>query len=144
MGRRKKTKEKTRWRQEMDKTLAETYGNWKAVEDIRRSFFVWKGGFSGSFKELEIANILKGENLRFFREVSFDLKKRFDFYIPLLDLVIEYDGGHHFIDQRAMKNDIEKENLLRRLGIKLIRYNRTHTLKTQILHDLIYRPVLNQ
>jgi hypothetical protein len=136
---------KRRIKQELirvDNDLRNTYGQWKPIKDISRSFFVWKGKFSGSFKEKEIAGILKEQNLRFYSEVSFDLKTRFDFYIPLIDLVIEYDGGQHFHDFKVMGRDIKKEQLLKQLGVKFIRYNKTHDLSTQIPHDLIYHPVL--
>jgi len=95
-------------------------------------------------KEQEIYAILKSTNLKFFCEVSFDLKTRFDFYIPLIDLVIEYDGLQHFGSLKAINKDIHKEELLKRLGIKLIRYAKHSDLSSQIKHDLIYHPVLNQ
>lgn len=117
---------------------------WKAVyhPNNRRSFFVWKGTYSGSLKEKEIYTILKAQNFRFYCEISFDMIKRFDFYIPLLDLVIEYDGGQHFNSIKNIRNDIDKENQLKKLGVKLIRYNKTHNLTDQIKHDLINHPVL--
>jgi len=140
---RRRNRDKAKECNQLNVDIQKTYGRWMPVEYMRRSFFVWKGKFSGSQKEIEIAAILKGQNLRFFSEVSFDLKKRFDFYIPLLDLVIEYDGHQHFESVKEINNDIGKEQLLKRLGVKLIRYNKTHNLKEQILHDLIYHPVLN-
>lgn len=125
----------------VDNLLKKDYRMWVPIKGMNRSFFVWKGKYSGSFKEMAIAKILKSQNLRYYSEVSFDLVRRFDFYIPLIDLVIEYDGEHHF-DKEAMKKDVYKEKLLERLGVKLIRYNKSHNLKEQILHDLIYHPVL--
>lgn len=118
------------------------YKNWIPKTDTSRSFWIWKGRFSNSPKEGEIANILKEMNLRFYRKVSFDMVKRFDFYIPLIDLVIEYDGGQHFKFLKEMANDIEKEKILNRNRIKYIRYNKTHNLKEQIAHDLVYHPIL--
>lgn len=126
----------------IDKQLNKTYNNWQPKQDLFRSFFIWHGMRSKSFKEMEIAAILKNMNLRYFREVSFDMIKRFDFYIPLIDLVIEYDGRQHFKELREIKNDIFKEDQLTRLGIKLIRYNKKHDLQKQIPYDLIYHPVL--
>lgn len=118
------------------------YSKWKPIEDIKRSFWIWNGRFSFSPKESEIAAILKEHNLRFYREVSFDINKRFDFYIPLIDLVIEYDGSQHFRSLKEIQNDINKEAILKKHGIKYIRYNKTHKLKSQIAHDLIYHPVI--
>ncbi|MES2382357.1 MAG: DUF559 domain-containing protein [Bacteroidota bacterium] len=124
-------------------TLKKYYKGWKPVTEIRRSFFIWTGSYSNSIKEKEIYKILKRHNLRFYCEISFDMIKRFDFYIPLLDLVIEYDGGQHFSSIKNINNDIGKESQLKKLGVKLIRYNKTHNLTDQIKHDLIHHPVLS-
>lgn len=126
----------------MDTYLRNSYKMWDTVEGLSRSFFVWKGNYSGSPKEREIYKILMAQNLKFYCEVSFDCKKRFDFYIPLIDLVIEYDGEQHFQSASALSKDIFKEAILDRLGIKLIRYNKSHDLKTRIPDDLINHPVL--
>lgn len=135
-------RKKNRKNKAIDQDLVQTYGKWQSVSDTKRSFFLWKGKHSSSPKEKEISDILSGMNLRFFREISFDLKKRFDFYIPLIDLVIEYDGVQHFKFLKEINNDKIKETILNRLGVKYIRYNRTHDLKTQIAHDLVHHPIL--
>jgi len=126
----------------LKKALKKDYKGWKPITEMRRSFFIWTGRYANSSKEREIYKILKSHNLRFFCEVSFDMVKRFDFYIPLLDLVIEYDGGQHFSSIKTINNDIGKEKQLKNLGVKLIRYNKNHNLTDQIKHDLIYHPVL--
>ncbi len=126
----------------LNRILKKNYKGWRPITEIRRSFFIWTGKYSNSSKEKEIYSILKSNNLRFYCEVSFDMVKRFDFYIPLLDLVIEYDGGHHFTSMKNINNDIGKENQLKRLGVKLIRYNKTHNLTDQIKYDLINHPIL--
>lgn len=126
----------------LDNKIKEDYKKWKPISDIKRSFFIWRGKYSFSPKEKEISSILKKTNLRFYREVSFDMVTRFDFYIPLIDLVIEYDGQTHFTDLGTMEKDKKKEAILNKLGVKYIRYNKTHNLESQIAHDLIYHPVL--
>lgn len=126
----------------VDRQIGGQYKMWKPVQDLLRSFFVWRGSRTFSHKENEIAIILKGMNLRFYREVSFDLSKRFDFYIPLVDLVIEYDGQQHFTRLDQIRNDVEKDKLIKKIGVKLIRYNKTHDLAKQIAHDLIYHPCM--
>jgi len=137
-----KKKPKRKKGRKIDKELARVYKMWGPVDDIKRSFFVWKGKYSISPKEDEIYRILTERGLRFYREISFDTIKRFDFYIPLIDLVIEYDGWRHFSMLDRMETDITKEKTLKRLGVKLIRYNKTHELEKQIKHDLVYHPVL--
>lgn len=140
----KKSKKDKLNKRRLDRVLNKDYRMWIPVTDIKRSFFVWKGKYSNSIKEKEIFFILKEHNLRFYCEVSFDKNKRFDFYIPLIDLVIEYDGGQHFSSIKNIRNDIEKEGLLKKLGVKLIRYNKTHNLTDQIKYDLVHHPVLKQ
>lgn len=49
--------------------------------------------------EKEISLFLESINLEFIKEYRVDIKNRtykFDFYIPSLDILIEYDGIHHF------------------------------------------------
>lgn len=140
----RESKNKRKRNRKTDAEIKKTYYNWKPIKDINRSFFLWMGKFSDSPKEKEIVSILKEMNLRYFREVSFDLVKRFDFYIPLIDLVIEYDGVQHFSYLKQINNDIRKDNILKKLGIKCIRYNKSHRLKEQITHDLLYHPILMQ
>lgn len=130
--------------QKINESLNLTYKKWQAVSDIKRSFFVYSWTVHPSPKEIEIIRILNSTNLRFYREVSFDLKKRFDFYIPLIDLVIEYDGAQHFKNLKEIENDKKKELILRSLGVKYIRYNKTHDLEKQIKHDLVHHPVLKK
>lgn len=129
---------------ELDNKIKKYYKNWMPIHELSRSFFIYRGKYSGSPKEIEIANIFKSMNLRYYSEVSFDMVKRFDFYIPLIDLVIEYDGSQHFKDLNQISNDINKEKILNRLGVKFIRYNKTHDLKKQIAYDLIHHPILNK
>jgi very-short-patch-repair endonuclease len=138
----KRKRQKRKENRVMDAELSKSYSNWEPINDLHRSFFVWRGPFTASMKEMEVRKVLKSHNLRFYAEVSFDLRRRFDFYIPLLDLVIEYDGAHHFDGPTAMLKDLAKEGLLIKLGVKLIRYNKTHDLKKQIQYDLIHHPVL--
>lgn len=45
-----------------------------------------------------------------------------DFYCPELKLAIEIDGATHSAEEE-IKRDKEKENFLRRFGIKTMRYN---------------------
>lgn len=57
-----------------------------------------------SLQEEKIANILKDLNIDFIQEKTFEdcinpdtkRKLRFDFYLPTLNLLIEYDGEQHF------------------------------------------------
>lgn len=131
-----RSKKKSKPPKGIDKSIEKSYRMWQPVSDIKRSFFVWKGKRSNSPKELEIRQYLKENNIKFYREVSFDCNKRFDFYLPEYDLILEYDGMQHFERTDQMVNDIIKETILNNLGLKFIRYNKTHNLKSQIKHDI--------
>ena len=45
-----------------------------------------------------------------------------DFYCPLARLVIELDGSQHYEDEH-IKKDFERDEYLRHLGIKVLRYS---------------------
>lgn len=110
---------------------------WKPICSYRRKFWVWNGKYSGSKKEKEIYSILRYNNIKFYCEVCFDrsTNKRFDFYLPDFDVVIEYDGAHHFGNIQTMDNDIFKESMLEGKRIRLFRYNKTD----RNLNDCIYK-----
>ncbi len=90
--------------------------------------------FDTSPKEKEIEDILTGMDIKFYREVSFDGRKRFDFYLFDLDIVIEYDGKQHFESVEQIKNDKYKNKLLKKNGIKYFRYNFTHRNLKHSMH----------
>lgn len=83
-----------------------------------------------------LAHILKQANIFFIQEKTFpDLRKnllRFDFYIPKMNLLIEWDGLQHFEQVeffqktkkeflRGKENDRKKNAYCLAKGIKLIR-----------------------
>lgn len=92
-----------------------------------------------------IRNILNGYSIEFHIEVSFKALKynngqypRFDFYIPSINTIIEYDGKkyHKTIEQK--KNDMFKTNYCNKNGIKIVRYNIKHYKDLAvILHKLV-------
>jgi very-short-patch-repair endonuclease len=45
-----------------------------------------------------------------------------DFYCPKAKLVIEVDGGQHYIDDKIIKDKI-RDNLMRKNGIKVLRFS---------------------
>ena len=94
-----------------------------------------------SHGEMQVDNYLGALDLDFIREKRFDDCKDqrplpFDFYIPLLNICIEYDGAQHFMPvdftgkneekskelfELTKKHDEIKNNYCRSKGIKLIR-----------------------
>lgn len=84
----------------------------------------------------KVAAFLDENGIEFIPEYKFDgdveiQKKRFDFYIPKMNMCIEYDGAQHFIPMRDMggqlyfdymkKNDEIKDAYCRENGIRLLR-----------------------
>jgi very-short-patch-repair endonuclease len=99
--------------------------------------FGYLENFETSPKEKAIEVILTKIGVRFYREVSFDGRKRFDFYLFDYDVVIEYDGRQHFESAKEVKNDQHKNKILQKNGIKYFRYNFSHrNLSQSIKTDL--------
>lgn len=110
-----------------------------------------------SKNEQIIAKILSDKHIEFVRDKTFDdcvgvggKKLRFDFYIPSLDLAIEYDGKQHYepIDffggeekfEVQKQNDNIKNNYCEANNITLVRIS--YKSKTNdiynILHNIIF------
>jgi very-short-patch-repair endonuclease len=45
-----------------------------------------------------------------------------DFYCPAAKLIIELDGGQHY-GKRGMEKDIKRDNCLKELGYKILRFS---------------------
>ena len=75
-------------------------GNYTTVvsQNLKNGHTQSCGCISGSIGEENIAHLLRENNVDFEREKTFkDLpRRRFDFYIPSLNRVIEFDGKQHF------------------------------------------------
>jgi very-short-patch-repair endonuclease len=94
-----------------------------------------KGTSNGSRGEEKIKNILEKYNIDYISEFTFyDCryinKLPFDFYIPNLNILIEYDGEHHFKEighyskehfNNTLRNDIIKNNYALNNKISLLR-----------------------
>ncbi len=90
---------------------------------------------SSSRGEDYIKNYLENNNIYYIRNHIFDGCKnkkglRFDFYLQALDTIIEYDGEHHFKENKyfgignleyVRKNDEIKNRFCRENNIKMIR-----------------------
>jgi very-short-patch-repair endonuclease len=51
-----------------------------------------------------------------------------DFYCPLLKIVIEVDGGQHYSEE-GIAYDRQREEFLKRAGIKVVRFNNLDVLR---------------
>jgi very-short-patch-repair endonuclease len=95
--------------------------------------------------ENKVEKILKEKNIKFIREYKFDdcisikgVKLPFDFYLPDLKTIIEYDGRQHFepVERfgglesflRLKENDMIRNNWCKEKGIKLIRISYNNEL----------------
>lgn len=110
---------------------------WRFIELERRGFAEYLGKVTPSSKEIEIIKILREMKILFYKEVSFDMKNRYDFFLPTLDVVIEYDGYRHFSSLDALSKDKEKDRQLSVMGIKLLRYTKKDDLGKQLGIDLM-------
>ena len=71
-----------------------------------------------------VENFLKSANIQYVYDYPIDdgnSIKRYDFYLPTFNLLIEFDGEYwHSLDS-AKKNDIAKNEIAKRKGYKLVR-----------------------
>lgn len=88
-----------------------------------------------SVAEKRIINILNKNKIEYFREVKFQglLSNKqyslyFDFYIPSINLIIEYDGEHHLTDIQIIENDKIKNEFCKNNKIKIKRLNKKEWL----------------
>ena len=51
-----------------------------------------------------------------------------DFYCPKANLVIEIDGGQHYMDE-GKKKDEKRDSYIQRLGLKVLRFSDRDVLK---------------
>ena len=69
-----------------------------------------------SLGEKKLCQILTEQNIKFIQQKTFDScvfvtsgrKGFFDFYLPDLNILIEYDGIQHFIDRKGRKDRLEE------------------------------------
>jgi very-short-patch-repair endonuclease len=86
-----------------------------------------------SAAEWQIINQLSLYNVEWYREVEFEDNKssdygyyRYDFYLPTLGLVIEYDGVSSHATEKRKTADAAKNRFCNTAGLRMIRYDRTH------------------
>lgn len=96
---------------------------------------------SPSQAEIKISEQLIKYPIKWYNEVSFEGFKtenggyyRFDFYIPSLNILIEYDGEKYHSTKEAIAKDKIKTEFCKTYSIKLVRYNKQHyyNIDTQI------------
>ena len=87
-----------------------------------------------------IYNYLKKFKVKFITEATHktlvnpktDKNLFFDFYLPELKLIIEYDGIDYHINEDVIERDKFKEQWARNNNIKVIRLNRRHVIKLEL------------
>lgn len=93
---------------------------------VTRGYSCSKCGTSISYPNKFVAELLNRCGIYFEKEKSFSWsnKRRYDFYIPSLNYIIEVDGAQHFYGmgylssaQKIIENDREKETLAKNNGI---------------------------
>ncbi len=80
-------------------------------------------------------------NQKFRRQMGID-RYVVDFYCPKIKLVIEVDGGSHFISKFEEEKDKFRQEEIERLGIKFLRFNNEDVyLRINEVMDIIYNEV---
>lgn len=101
-----------------------------------RGFYCKSCGDGVSYPNKLMFNILLDLNINFDSEKVFDWsdKKKYDFYIPSENLVIEMHGGQHYRYtgrgrslEEEMENDLIKKELAEKNGLKYIDINSSET-----------------
>jgi very-short-patch-repair endonuclease len=78
--------------------------------------------------ERKVADYLKEQKIKFKKEFKIDNKKRYDFYLPDFNLILEVDGDQHFRQvsnwkscEYTIENDIQKMNTALENGFSVLR-----------------------
>lgn len=66
-------------------------------------------------------------NLQFYRQKIIG-NYIVDFYCPKAKMVIEIDGGQHYVGE-GMRRDVIRDNYLQNLGLKVLRFTNLDVLK---------------
>lgn len=121
-----------------------------AVTDLTIGHTASCGCGSKSKGELYISEILDQLNIPFIQQKRFDKCKNkrklpFDFYLPILNICIEYDGYQHFHPVKywggeemfkvRQQNDQIKDDFCRRNNIKLIRIS--YKMKKKEIYNIL-------
>jgi hypothetical protein len=90
--------------------------------------------------ENNIKNYLKKFNIKFITEATHktlinpktNKNLYFDFYFPQLNLIVEYDGAEYHNSEDVIERDKFKENWAKSHNIKVIRFNRKHSVRLEL------------
>lgn len=110
--------------------------------------------------ERKIERLLESNNISFNYNKKFDDCRnitgallKFDFYLPDLNLIIEYDGEQHFKPaphwggQKALEEtkarDLLKDQYCRDNGIKMLRIPYTENIETKLIENGIISSLFN-
>ncbi len=116
----------------------------KKVEVLECFYTKMANSVVPSVAEDRIRSVLNNYNFIFYCEISFKECRsskyghyRFDFYLPELRLIIEYDGGHHLLAKYKRRDKI-KDNFCKINGLTIKRYNKIHweNLEVEIIRLL--------
>lgn len=102
----------------------------KRFVEKQKRVFIWNAnniklfqtiGIKPSYVERRLIRYFKKHNINFFREVSFDGNyKRFDFYLPEYNALVEYDSVLYHDTISNMLNDNDKRMLAKNNGLDII------------------------
>lgn len=93
-----------------------------------------------SFTEAIIMRKLDKFGIKYLREVAFvscrnsrtGAHMRYDFFIPSLRIILEYDGKAYHVEENTKMRDSEKDKYAKDFGIKLIRISGINNISAAI------------
>ena len=123
---------------------------YKSPNQINNSFPCDKCKDNHSYGERFMAALLKNKNIEFVQEYKFDWSglKRYDFYLPLYNLIIETHGEQHYkstfknIGGRSLEQEQENDMLKKQLALNngITRYIVIDTRKSEfdyVKHNIL-------
>lgn len=104
-----------------------------------RKVFIRTKGFTPSPMEARVESVLKNSGLFYLKEVRFGAKHYYyDFFIPSLNLVIEYDGVDYHSNPSDVIRDAKKSQYLKDMGLNLECIDKTRFSELRILIQKYY------
>lgn len=118
--------DKSYFKKKNNKPLVKKSNIHKPIKKVNLKSFDENINIEPSFAEQRIIDVLELNNIKFKREVCFrGFSKRFDFYFPEFQLIIEYDGSTHD-NPEAQEIDKYKDLFCKINGLRMQRYNKKH------------------
>lgn len=137
----KSKKQQTRWTER--KQDSETYQAYITAQSSRRKQYISENGHYASKKEStnienEFANFLIEHDIEYAKQYVLD-GKIFDFYLPVLNILVETDGEYWHRFPKSIDNDVSKHSIAQNNNIELLRLSSDNFCKSILFEDRTIR-----